>query len=183
MRDRLAAYIVAEGRWLEAILNAYVEGDQGGSMRSTRLAARRARTDAHNAVRLALAEPRSRRPDAQPLRSVLAAIDQISECALALAATVHDGARTPRRALSPYLSTLRACFQEIASAMQSGAPGTEKGPLTPIPDYDEDDPALATVVAESTIVLTVLDRIDQTWRDSAQRHSQDQSPTGGHSAG
>ena len=183
MRDRLAAYIVAEGRWLEAILNACVDGDPDGSLRSTRLAARRARTEAHNAVRLALAEPRSRRPDARPLRSVLAAIDQISECALVLAATVHDGARAPRQALIPYSSKLHARFREIASAMQTDAPGPETRPLTGAPDHDAIDPIIATVAAESTVVLTVLDRIDQTWSDSAYRRSQYRSPTGGQSAG
>ena len=184
MRDRLAAYVVAEGRWLEAILNACAGGDQDGSLRSTRLAARRARTEAHNAVRLALAEPRSRRPDAPPLRSVLAAIDQISECALVLAATVHDGARAPRQALIPYLFTLHARFQEIASAMQTDAPGPETRPLTGAPDHDAIDPIIATVAAESTIVLTTLDRIDQTWRDSAYRHSQHRAtPADGLSTG
>ena len=64
----LAEYVAAEGQWLDAILNAYA-GDDLQPLRSTRLAARRARTEAWDAVRRALAEPPRRRPDDRPLRS------------------------------------------------------------------------------------------------------------------
>ena len=56
MLESLALYVTAEGGWFDAILNAYA-GDDRRSLRSTRLAARRARMDAWDAVRRALAEP------------------------------------------------------------------------------------------------------------------------------
>ena len=115
MRDLLAAYGVAEGRWLEAILNACADSDQDGSLRSTRLAARRARTEAHNAVRLALAEPEADGRTAQPLRIVLAGnrSDQ-RVCAGARGDGPRWRARCPRQAIDPYLFTLHARFQETA---------------------------------------------------------------------
>ena len=68
--------------------------------------------------------------------------------------------------------------------MQTDAPGPETRPLTGAPDHDAIDPIIATVAGESTIVLTTLDRIDQTWRDSAYRHSQHRAtPADGLSTG
>ncbi len=79
---RLAAFVIAQGRWLAAILNAYSDGGDRRLLRPTRLAARRARVEAWDSVRRALAEPPRRRPDARPLRAVLTAMDDVSEAAL-----------------------------------------------------------------------------------------------------
>jgi uncharacterized membrane protein YccC len=51
MLESLALYVTAEARWLDAILNAYAgqDGPSMRSMRSMRLAARRARTNAWDA--------------------------------------------------------------------------------------------------------------------------------------
>ena len=120
MLESLALYVTAEARWLDAILDAYASQD-GPSMRSMRLAARRARADAWDAVRRALAEPRRRRPDDQPLGAVLATMDEISESALVLAAAVHDGARGPRDSLAPYRRALDAGFGDLARMFRANA--------------------------------------------------------------
>jgi len=96
----LAAFVTAQGRWLAAILNAYSDDSDRRLLRPTRLAARRARVEARDSVRRALAEPPRRRPDARPMRAVLTAMDDVSGSALVLAAAVHDGARAPREALA-----------------------------------------------------------------------------------
>jgi uncharacterized membrane protein YccC len=153
----LAGYVTAEGRWLDAILNAYAGGDDLQSVRSTRLAARRARMAAWDAVRRAAAEPPRRRPDDRPLRGLLAAMDQISECALVLAAAMHDGARAPREALVRYRAALDGGFAETASWLHSGARPPLVPQREPAPDADRRDPALAAVATEADAVLATLE--------------------------
>lgn len=155
MRERLAVYVTAEGQWLDAILTAYADGGDRGSLRPARLAVRRARVQAWDAVRRALAEPPRRRPDGRPWHGVLAALDEISECALVLSAEVHDGARAPREALASYRAALDGSFREIASCVRGGA-----GPALPrLQELTADghDPALASVAAETGSVLAALE--------------------------
>ena len=159
----LARYVTAEGRWLDAILNAYSGGDDRQSLRATRLAARRARTQAWDAVRRALAEPPRRRPDGRPLRAALTAMDEISEYALMLAAAVHDGARAPRTALAPYRTAVDNSFHEICSCLHSGAWLAPAPPCDHTPAAGGHDQALATVAAETASVLAALEQLEQTW--------------------
>ena len=163
----LAGYVTAEGRWLDAILNAYSGGDDRQSLRATRLAARRARTQAWDAVRRALAEPARRRPDGRPLRAALTAMDEISEYALMLAAAVHDGARAPCAALAPYRIALDNSFHEICSCLHSDAWLGPALPCDQTPAAAGHDQALATVAAETASVLAALEQLEQTWRVSA----------------
>ena len=163
----LARYVTAEGRWLDAILNAYSGGDDRQSLRATRLAARRARTQAWDAVRRALAEPPRRRPDGRPLRAALTAMDQISEYALMLAAAVYDGARAPCAALAPYRIALDNSFDEICSCLRSGAWLAPALPRDQTPAAGGHDQALATVAAETASVLAALEQLEQTWHVSA----------------
>jgi hypothetical protein len=135
----------------------------------TVLIARRARTEATNAVGRASAEPPRRRPDDQPLRAVLAAMDQVSECALVLAAGVHDGARAPRQALAPYRVTLGARFRDIVSAVHASAWSSPAQPRDVMLDPGGHDPAVAAVAAETAKVLAELERLEQTWNTSAHR--------------
>ncbi len=116
--ERLAAFVTAQGLWFETILNAYSDDTDRRMLRPTRLAARRARVEAWDSVRRALAEPPRRRPDARPLHAVLTAMDDVSESALVIAAAVHDGARAPREALAPYLTALSGSFCAIAASIR-----------------------------------------------------------------
>jgi len=161
--ERLTEYVAAEGQWLDAILNAYA-GDDLQPLRSTRLAARRARTEAWDAVRRALAEPPRRRPDDRPLRSLLSAMDEISERALTLAAAVHDGARAPREALAPYRTALDRGFHGIVSSLHGGAWSPPPLPPNDTHAVVEHDPTLRTVAAETASVLAELSRLEQTWQ-------------------
>jgi uncharacterized membrane protein YccC len=162
--ERLAAFVTAQGLWLDAILHAY--SDDGGRrlLRPTRLAARRARVEAWDSVRRALAEPPRRRPDARPLRAVLTAMDDVSESALVLAAAVHDGARAPREALAPYLTALSGSFNEIAASIRDGIWASPSLPHNETLALNEHDPALATTAAEAMSVLAALERLERTWR-------------------
>jgi uncharacterized membrane protein YccC len=155
--ERLAGYVTAEGRWLDAILTAYAGGDDRQLLRSTRLAARRARAEAWDAVRRALAEPPRRRPDGRPLRCLLATMDQISECALVLAAAVHDGARAPREALAPYHAALDSSFAQTVSWLHGDVTPTPAPPRDQAPYAARHDPALAAVAAETDRVLAALE--------------------------
>jgi uncharacterized membrane protein YccC len=157
MLERLAGYVTAEGRWLDAILAAYAGGDDRQLLRSTRLAARRARTQAWDSVRRALTEPPRRRPDGRPLRGLLTAMDQISESALALAAAVHDGAREPREALAAYRAALAGSFAETVSRLHGDARPAPARPSDQAPCSAEHDPALASVAAETDRVLAALE--------------------------
>jgi uncharacterized membrane protein YccC len=152
----LAEYVTAEGRWLDAILAAYVGDDDLELVRSTRLAARRARVAAWDAVRRALAEPPRRRPHGRPLRGLLTAMDQISECALVIEAALRDGERAPREALAPYRSALDSSFTETASWLNSGARPTPAPSREQAPDAGGHDPAPAAVAAQTDNVLAVL---------------------------
>jgi uncharacterized membrane protein YccC len=165
----LAAYVTAEGQWLDAILSAFADIDARKSLRSTRLAARRARTNAWDAVHRALAEPPRRRPDERRLRGVLAAMDEISECALVLAAAVHDGVRAPREALAPYRSALRRSFDEIAASQQSRARSTPSQPRKETLALGGQNPALGMIAAETASVLAALGQLEQTQHESADR--------------
>ena len=164
----LGAYVTAEGQWLDAILAAYAGGDGQQPLRATRLAARRARTQAWDAVRRALAEPPRRRPEGRPLRAVLAAMDQVSECALVLAAAVHDGARAPREVLAAYRAAVAAAFAATAAGLPGGtrswpppsaeqAPGAGPGPVP------------AVVAAETGRVLAALETARAAMTRSAGR--------------
>jgi uncharacterized membrane protein YccC len=153
----LARYVTAEGRWLDAILTAYAGGNDQQSLRPTRLAARRARTEAWDATRRALAEPPRRRPDERPLLGLLAAMDQISECALVLAAAVHDGTRAPDQAIAPYRAALDGSFAETLSWLHGGARPTPTASCDPPPAAAGHDPVLAAVAAETDRMLAALD--------------------------
>ena len=168
MLESLALYVTAEARWLDAILNAYA-GQDGPSMRSMRLAARRARTNAWDAVRRALAEPRRRRPDDEPLGALLATMDEISESALVLAAAVHDGARAPRDALVPYRRALAASFGDLARSFPLDARPSRMPPRDARLAAVTHDPALAAVATERAIVLTKLKWLEQIWQESTRR--------------
>jgi uncharacterized membrane protein YccC len=150
----LGAYVTAEGQWLDAILAACA-GDGQQPLRATRLAARRARTQAWDAVRRALAEPPRRRPDGRPLRAVLAAMDQVSDCALVLAAAVHDGARAPREVLAPYRAAVAASFAATAAWLHGGAWSWPPPSAEQAPD-DGPGPVPAVVAAETGQVLAAL---------------------------
>jgi uncharacterized membrane protein YccC len=153
----LARYVTAEGRWLDAILTAYAGGNDQQSLRPTRLAARRARTEAWDATRRALAEPPRRRPDERPLLGLLAAMDQVSECALVLAAAVHDGTRAPDQAIAPYRAALDSGFAETAAWLHGGARPTPTASRDRTPAAAGHDPVLAAVAAETDRVLAALD--------------------------
>ena len=122
---------------------------------------RKARAQAWDAVRRALAEPPRRRPDGQPVRIVLAAMDRVSECALALAAAAHDGARVPGPELAACRATLKASFARTASWLL-GTSAPARGPLlataTALDPGREPgvDPALGLVTAEARHVLDAL---------------------------
>ena len=165
-RECLAALVTAQGQWLDAILRAFSDGDHRRSLRSTRLATRRARAQARESVQRALAEPPRRRPDARPLHDMLAAMDEISECALVLAAAVHDGTRAPRETLTPYRNALNRSFDNIAASLRDDAWSTPPLPREETLELLRDDPALATVATEALTVLAVLERLDRTWRDT-----------------
>ena len=170
-RECLAALVTAHRHWLDAILRAFSDGDDRRALRSTRLATRRARAQAREAVQRALAEPPRRRPDARPLHDMLAAMDEISECALVLAAAVHDGTRAPRETLTPYRNALSESFDSIAASLRDDAWATPPLPREEILALLRDDPALATVATEALTVLAVLERLDRTWRDAkSPRH-------------
>ncbi len=84
-------------------------------------------------------------------------MDQISECALALAAAVHDGARAPHEALAPYRAALDGSFAETASWLHGGARPTPAPPRDQAPAAAGHDPALAAVAAETDSVLAALE--------------------------
>ena len=168
MLESLALYVTAERRWFDTILNAYA-GQDGPAMRSMRLAARRARIDAWDAVRRALAEPPRRRPDDQPLGVLLTTMDEISESALVLAAAVHDGARAPQEALAPYRRALTASFADLACSFRADARPTPIPPRDAVPTVVATDPALAAVATETAIVLTKLKWVEQIWQESTRR--------------
>ena len=65
-RQALATYVTLEGHWVDSALEACGDGDPGGA-RSARLATRAARSDAHEAVRRALADAPGRRLGERPL--------------------------------------------------------------------------------------------------------------------
>ena len=163
--ERLAAFVTAQGRWLAAILNAYSDDSDGRLLRPTRLAARRARVEAWDSVRRALAEPPRRRPDARPLRAVLTAMDDISQSALVLAAAVHDGARAPREALAPYLIALSGSFDEIAASIRDDTRASPALPRNETLALNRRDPTLATVAAQAMSVLGSLERLERTLRE------------------
>jgi uncharacterized membrane protein YccC len=165
-RECLAALVTAHRHWLDAILRAFSDGDDRRALRSTRLATRRARAQAREAVQRALAEPPRRRPDARPLHDMLAAMDEISECALVLAAAVHDGTRAPRETLTPYRNALSRSFDNIAASLRDDAWSTPPLPREETLALLKDDPALATVATEALTVLAVLERLDRTRRDA-----------------
>jgi uncharacterized membrane protein YccC len=159
----LTRYVTAEGRWLDAILAAYTGIDARQSVRSARLAARRARTEAWEAVGLALAEPPRRRPDGRPWQGLLAAMDQVSECALVLLATMHNGARAPHEALAPYRAALDDSFTATVAWLHSdpwpkGAARAEQArPRDQDLDAAERDSVLTAVSAETDRILATLD--------------------------
>lgn len=92
--ESIAVLHAAQARWLGGVLAAYDGGAYDRqALSADRLSARRARSDAVAAVERAIAEPPSRRPDAAPLRGVIATMDDLSESGLALVSAVHDGVR------------------------------------------------------------------------------------------
>ena len=164
----LGAYVTAEGQWLDAILAAYAGGDGQQPLRATRLAARRARTQAWDAVRRALAEPPRRRPEGRPLRAVLAAMDQVSECALVLAAAVHDGARAPREVLAAYRAAVAAAFAATAAGLPGGTRSWPPPPAEQAPGGGP-GPVPAVVAAETGRVLAALETARAAMTRSAGR--------------
>jgi uncharacterized membrane protein YccC len=162
-RERLAAFVTAQGRWLDAILNAYSDDSDRELLRPTRLAARRARVEAWDSVRRALAEPPRRRLDPRPMRAVLTAMDDVSESALVLAAAIHNGARASRDALTPYLTALNTRFGEIATSIRDGNWAIPALPRNETLALNGHEPTLATVAAEAINVLAALDRLERTW--------------------
>jgi hypothetical protein len=154
--DRLRAYVAAEGEWLDAILTAYADGDAPQTLRTTRLAARRARTLARAAVQRSLAEPRRRRPDSAPLRAVLAALDEISEYALVLVEAVHDGARAPREVVGACRGAVRDSLRALSALLPDAAwPASSPGD-----GADRHDQALTVVATETAQVLATLQRLE-----------------------
>ncbi len=155
--EALTGFVTAEARWLDAILTAYSGTGDRQPVRSARLAARRARTQAREAVARALAEPPRRRPDGRPWQGLLAAMDQVSECALVLVAAVHDGARVQQEALAPYRIALDDGFAATVSWLSGDAR------LTPAPVPDQvsgaarHDPVLAAVAAGTDRMLATLE--------------------------
>ena len=162
MLECMASYVTVEGQWLDAILNAYAEGINRKSLRETRLAARRARTEAQDAVRRAAAEPPRRRPDDRPMRDILTAMDEISERALALAAAVHGGARTPHETLAPDRISLADSFHRIASSLRDGAWPPPILPSEGSLGVGAPDPATTTIATETANVLAVMTRLEHT---------------------
>jgi uncharacterized membrane protein YccC len=161
-RECLAALVTAHRHWLDAILRAFSDADDRRALRSTRLATRRARAQARESVQRALAEPPRRRPKAWPLHDMLTAMDEISECALVLAAAVHDGARAPRETLTPYRNALNGSFDNIAASLRDDTWASPPLPREETLALLKDDPALATVATEALTVLAVLERLDRT---------------------
>jgi uncharacterized membrane protein YccC len=154
--DRLTVYVAAESEWLDAILTAYADGAAPQTLRSTRLAARRARTLARTAVQRSLAEPRRRRPDSAPLRAVLAALDEISEYALVLVASVHDGARAPREVVGASRGAVRDSFRALSALL----PGAAWPASPPGNGANRNDQALTVVATETAQVLTALQQLE-----------------------
>ena len=182
MLESLALYVTAEARWLDAILSAYA-GQGGPSMRSTRLAARRARTAAWEAAPTRFGRATPPASDDQPLGAMLATMDEISESALVLAEAVHDGARAPRDALVPYRRALAASFGDLARAF----PVDARPSLMPRRDARlaavTHDPPLAAVAAETAIVLTKLEWLEQIWQQSTRPSIEQPSFVRGRDAG
>ena len=157
--DSLNGYVTGVGRWLDAIMGAYADGDDR-QVRVTQMAARRARMQARDAVLRALAEPRHRRPDGRPLRAVLAAMEEISEYGLALAAAVHDGARAPRKLVGPYRDEVRSSLRTISFSVRE-ALWSRPEPGNHGPTAHGHDQALTTVVTETADVLAVLAQLER----------------------
>ncbi len=100
---------------------------------------------------------------------MLAAMDEISECALVLAAAVHDGTRAPRETLTPYRNALSRSFDNIAASLRDDVWSKPPVPREETRALLRDDPALATVATEACTVLAVLavlERLDRTRRDA-----------------
>jgi uncharacterized membrane protein YccC len=166
LHRRLADFVVAEGAWLDAILAAYSDPERRAILRDRRLATRRARLEARESVRRALAEPPSRRPDGARLAPLLDVLDQITESALVLAARVHDGERTSSPALPAYREAVRASFRDIATAVQQSSwnapslPAEQTRALGRVADA-----GAATVAGEAVFVLAALERLAHAWDD------------------
>jgi hypothetical protein len=87
---------------------------------------------------------------------VLAAMDEIGESALVLAAAVHDGARVPAAVVGPCRDQVRDSFGAISAALpgdaaRPGGAGQEARP----------DQAITAIATETATVLETLDRLER----------------------
>ena len=156
--EGLAAFVDTEGQWVDAAIEAYGGGDRG-ALRSARLAARPARSEAYDAVRRALTDSPRRRPDDRPLRAILVAMDDISECTLAIVAAVHGGARLPTSQVTTVRTEVAARFGAIASILRR----QEASPLVHrIPEIREASDAPPTT--EISLMVETLDRLERILR-------------------
>ncbi len=151
----LATFVDTEGRWVDAALEAFGGGDRG-VLRSARLATRPARSAAYDAVRRALTDSPRRRPDDRPLRAVLSAMDDISECTLAIVAAVHEGARLPASEATTVRTELAERFGVITSILrdQVASPLVHR-----MPDVGEASDAPPTI--EVSLIAETLDRLER----------------------
>ena len=151
----LASFVEIEGRWVDAALEAYGGGDRR-VLRSARLATRPARAAAYDAVRRALTDSPRRRPDDRPLRAVLSAMDDVSECTLAIVAAVHEGARLPASEATTVRTELAERFGGITSILrdQVASPLVHR-----MPEVGEAPHAPATI--EGSLIAETLDRLER----------------------
>jgi hypothetical protein len=111
-------------------------------------------------VRRALDEPPRRRPDPRPLHVLLTAMDDISESGLALAATVHDGARAPRDQLEPFADELDIAFDQLAASLR-GESETLPPPRGSTLELDGGEPGMAAVALEAAAIVAAWGRLEQ----------------------
>jgi uncharacterized membrane protein YccC len=164
-QEELARYVIAQGRWLHAIVGSYWDEDARRSLRSERLATRRARTQAQDAVRRVLAEPPRRRLASEPLEALLEAMDQINVSALVLAVAVHDGARAAGERLGRYRDELDSTFDVLARSLRDGARMPDGPPREEMLALDGTDPTIAALAGEARSILAALERIEATWSE------------------
>ena len=87
---------------------------------------------------------------------MLAALDEISEYALALVAAVHDGARAPREVVGACRDTVRDSFRALSALL----PGVAWPASPPGHGADRNDQALTVVATETAQVLTALQHLE-----------------------
>lgn len=130
-RDRLADYAAATADWLDAVLQTYGGGQYDEpELTALGVGARRARADAAAAIDRAIAEPRSRRPDAARMVAVLNVLDDVAGTGTVLTAALDERTVEPEPAAAPstpstqssvnaYAGALTDCLHHLADSLRS----------------------------------------------------------------